>query len=104
MTTEWRDLPTMADVAAAQAAGEEIEVGHKFDDLIYWRSWGGLEWTKCWKYHSRPRKQTKTIVLRRALITQDGHYTVAAASDLDYSAFANFVMWLPGEEIVEVPV
>jgi len=26
MNNEWRDLPTMADVAATQAVGDEIEV------------------------------------------------------------------------------
>lgn len=100
MTTEWRDLPTMQDVAAAQAAGEEIQVKTGSQG---WGDWNGLFWQDCYNFRSRPRKQTKTIVLRRALITQDGYYTEVAASDLDYSASAKFVMWLPGEEIVEVP-
>ncbi len=103
--TEWRDLPTMADVAAAQAAGDEIEVGHKFDDLIYWKSWSGLEWTKCWKYRARPRKPaTKIVVLRRALLKAGEDYRATNPSALDLSTYKNFVMWLPGEEVLEVPV
>ena len=52
MTTEWRDLPTMADVAAAQTAGDEIHflgVG-----CTEWVAWDGAVWRDDWLFRARP--------------------------------------------------
>ena len=100
MTTEWRDLPTMADVAAAQAAGEEIEV---YMGIGRWDSWKGRTWDKSLGYRAHPRKQTKTIVLRRALYkNHSGHYILWCNGDWADNMSRGFIKWLPGEEIVEV--
>ncbi len=98
---EWRDLPTIQEVAAAQAAGDEI---HR-DAGTGFMGWDGTYWASNWKFRSRPRKPaTKTIVLRRALLNGNGEYTATAFSDFDWSENEYFVMWLPGEESYEVPV
>ncbi len=102
-TYEWRDLPTMQDVAAAQAAGDEIHV--KVDGPKgAWFLWDGSCWLGDQKYRARPHKPaTKTVTLRRALLVKsDGTYGTLEG-DEDFSKANNFVMWLPGEETVEVP-
>ena len=103
MTTEWRDLPTMADVAEAKK--NEWEIEHSYNG-IKWFSWQGCYWDADWKFRSRPRKQTKTIVLRRALMRSPPNDTYYATepTNYDHSLNIRFVMWLPGEEIVEVPL
>lgn len=98
---EWKDLPTMQDVAAAQAAGEEIEAYLLGQDG--WKSWKANAWDASAAYRSRPRKQTKTVVLRRALLQTGNSYYSTIPSSIDYSTGNTFVMWLSGEEIVEVP-
>ena len=52
MTTEWTDLPTLQDVAKAQADGWEIEVMTWKD----WCSWVAGSWDKNWKFRARPPK------------------------------------------------
>ncbi len=100
--TEWRDLPTLPDVAAAQAAGDEIERRSKISGR--WETWDGNAWDASAMYRARPRKPaTKTIVLRRALLKENGNYWTPSPSTEDYSQNIYFVMWLPGEEVVEVP-
>ena len=57
--SEWRELPTMADVAAAQAAGDEIE-------YLYcgrWVAWYGTTWDLYRDFRARPR-QPKTKKLK----------------------------------------
>lgn len=67
MTTEWRDLPTMADVAAAQAAGDEIQANHTDRDT-YWIEWVGVRWFAETRYRARPRqpkmKKVKSLCWR----------------------------------------
>jgi len=53
MNTEWRDLPTMADVAAAQAAGEEIETTTPVEGYP-WISWNEENWNSFHIYRARP--------------------------------------------------
>ncbi len=103
MTNEWRDLPTMQDVAAALAAGEEIQ-----DDMTgTWTGWIPTDgWGPEFNFRARPHKPaTKTIVLRRALMhdiaNASGYYETKGT--FDFSTSAAFCMWLPGEEVVEVP-
>ncbi len=57
MTTEWKDLPTLQDVAAAQAAGEEIEMKYAAD----WKRWDGFQWSKNYFYRSRPVPKTRKV-------------------------------------------
>jgi hypothetical protein len=64
-TEDWVPLLTLQDVAAAQARGDEIEVEHPREPLTIWV---GKSWSANASYRSRPRKKTKTIVLREALI------------------------------------
>lgn len=53
MTTEWTDLPTLQDVAAAQARGDEI---HCF--AAVWERWGGDWWDADAQFRSRPKQKT----------------------------------------------
>ncbi len=102
MTNEWRDLPTMQDVAAAQAAGDEITV--RSDERSTWLPWVGNCWREDLNYRARPRKPaTKTVVLRRALIVDGDGKHCPTCGEYDFSKWPNFIMWLPGEETVEVP-
>lgn len=94
---EWRELKTLQEVAEAQKNGEEIEIKGAFG----WFEWSGSCWSDECAYRSRPRKKTKTIVLREALILGPfGHYFIRWCSDCD----DGLVRWLdtPPREI-EVP-
>ncbi len=100
MTNEWRDLPTLPDVAAALTAGDEIQL--RFNGA--WVEWLGTSWRKDSLYRARPRKPaTKTIVLRRALVRNDAYdsESVLTTPD-DISTDKRFICWLPGEETYEV--
>lgn len=61
--TEWTELKTLQDVAAAQARGDEIQVY----GVATWVPFEGKQWFASSDYRSRPAKKTKTIVLREAL-------------------------------------
>lgn len=101
MTTEWKELKTLQEVAAAQAAGEEIQVNYY--DSVGWHVWDGFCWKDQWKYRSRPKPRTKKIVLREALrATENFYWTAWYSEGTDFER--GFVRWLdtPAREI-EVP-
>ena len=52
MTNEWTDLPTLQDVAKAQADGWEIECTGE----TLWIPWDGTVWRNFMKYRARPRQ------------------------------------------------
>jgi len=54
MTTEtdWKDLPTIQDVAKAQADGWEIENGIANG----WSKWREEGWSNSWSFRGRPRQ------------------------------------------------
>lgn len=60
MTTEWKDLTTLQDVAKAQADGWEIEV---FDESAgVWCQWASRAWYSNRSYRGRPKQQkTRTV-------------------------------------------
>ena len=60
MSNEWRDLPTMADVAAAQEAGDEIEYLYRGR----WVAWYGATWDLYKDFRARPRPNMKTKKVR----------------------------------------
>ncbi len=100
-TTKWIDLPTMQDVAKAQADEWVIEalIGKQ------WVPWAEvMGWYPSWNFRARPRQpEKKRIVLRRALMTNgSGDYWATDTSTIDYSKYGDFICWLPGEEVVEV--
>ena len=57
MTQEWRELKTLQDVAAAQAAGHEIIVSTAGGFC----AWDGLMWYADRLYRSRPVPKVKRI-------------------------------------------
>ena len=96
--SEWKELKTLQDVAAAQAAGEEI---YKLISLPRtYAKWNGRMWSNLEIYRSRPRKKVKQIVLREALMQVNGCYwTTWTSDDID----PTFVKWLDTpERIIEV--
>lgn len=99
MTTEWKELKTIQEVAAAQAAGEEIEI------RCYgsWGSWNGDNYYASQMYRSRPRKKVKVVVLREGLFyDQHGDWTTEWHS-CDWTELQYFVKWLDTpERTVEV--
>jgi hypothetical protein len=99
MTQEWKDLPTLQDVAAAQAAGEEIELYYKFSET--WHPWDGTIWEAQSKYRSRPVLKTRTIVLREAVCRAlQGPYWLSWFSEEPEHVF---VKWTGNERTEEVP-
>ena len=67
MTTEWTDLPTLQDVAKAQADGLEIECLPYKD--CEWGRWLGCTWEHQWKYRARPRQpKMKTVKMLAYLL------------------------------------
>jgi hypothetical protein len=96
--SEWKELKTLQEVAAAQADGEEIECDF---DGIGWRFWLGEDWKDSWRFRSRPRKKVKQVVLREALFrSSEKYWTSWVESE---KTFCNFVRWLDTpERIVEV--
>ncbi len=60
--SEWKELKTLQDLAAAQAAGEEIEVRLA---RSVWERWAGVVWNSAMNYRSRPAKpKTKKVKLQ----------------------------------------
>jgi hypothetical protein len=57
MTQEWKDLPDLQSVAAAQAAGQEIEC----ESLGSWFGWTGSSWQMNCKYRSRPAPKVRKV-------------------------------------------
>lgn len=105
MTTEWKNLTTLQEVAAAQAAGEEIEYLADAGNYKYekFRPWDGGNWLNTYEYRSRPKPRTKKVVLRKAVFKRNDSYWTGWYSDEEL--FGNgFVCWLdaPAKEI-EVP-
>ncbi len=79
-TEHWVPLLTLQDVAAAQARGDEIEVYP--ETYEEWMRWHAGSWNSESRYRSRPRKKTKTIVLREALRANgSGFYWTEWCSD-----------------------
>jgi hypothetical protein len=67
-TQEWKDLPTLQDVAAAQAAGDEIQWMGSLD--MSYETWGGAMWAKSALYRSRPVPKTRKV---KRLAYDDGY-------------------------------
>ena len=103
MTTEqeWHDMPTLQDVAGAQAGKWEIEIAAVQGG---WEPWCGDAWTEAWNFRARPRQpKTKTITLRKALMRAfDDVYVSEGSSNFDKAS--GFVCWLGEPYTVEVPV
>lgn len=100
MTTDWRELRTIQEVAAAQANDEEIEHFGAISEL--WRPWDTKIWSGNGLYRSRPRKQTKTVVLREGLMrSSSGYYTQWFEKRVEGAL--GFIQWLDTpERTVEV--
>ena len=54
MTTEWKDLTTLQEVAQAQADGWEIEICS--DDVDEWVPWIGKAWCEWKQYRGLPKQ------------------------------------------------
>lgn len=91
--SEWTKLNTMQEVAAAQARGDEI------NSLACNRGW--IEWEGTWwasdnlfRSRSRPKKKTKTVVLREALRKHNDYYwTEFCTEEFDPAFPYSFVKW-----------
>ena len=103
MTTkqEWKDLPTMQDVACAQADEWKIQFS---DGNKVWRIWDGKTWANVWNFRARPRQpKMRTITLRKALLkTTTKDYWIIEGT-CNYEAGNDFVGWIGEPYTVEVP-
>lgn len=98
---EWKELRSLQEVAAAQAAGEEIEYCQVAGS---WTPWVGSYWDCGWKFRSRPAMRTKKIVLREALFFSDTTnlpFTLWCSDEFIPKNFGHFSRWLdtPAREI-----
>lgn len=97
MTDGWRDLPTMADVAAAQAAGDEIEIGiasMKGGCLVYsYEKWRGKYWDTNCKFSARPAqpkmKKVKLLAFLGAPVLQ-----FVREDSIDLQIYAKNTRWI----------
>ena len=96
-TNEWRDLKNLQDVAAAQAAGEEIECTGE----ALWFPWDGNHWDKLMKYRARPRQpKTKKLKIYGYLDTVTGRtFTVVRGVSISGDA----VPYPKLDDEIEVP-
>jgi hypothetical protein len=64
MNEEWKDLPTLQDVAEAQAQGCDIQIY----GVVGWETWHECVWALGSKYRGRPRqpamKKVKSLCWR----------------------------------------
>lgn len=102
--TEWTELKTLQEVAAAQARGDEIEYISDAGNLKYekFKPWDGRGWYATYEFRSRPRKKTKTIVLREALFNLgNGIYKTEWTTAPREQSSVHFVHWLdtPAREV-----
>lgn len=96
MNNEWRDLPTLADVAAAQAAGDDIEV--LTDSGVVWCEWNYVEWEKKWKFRARPAQPKMKKVKLLAWLDADQLFWLRETSTSKFPAVR-----VPAEDkIIEV--
>lgn len=101
--TDWKELKTLQEVAQAQKDGLEIEC---YRDGR-WEKWVEVFWDSCWKFRARPRKKTKQVVLREALVTTSEGCCFKEEMNQerydDYKCVGFKVTWIGPESIVEVP-
>ncbi len=97
MNSEWRELKTLQEVAAAQAAGDEIRVK---EAMFGWKEWNGSKWSDVSEYRSRARPKAETVTLRKALFDDADQWGVCAYECTEEHARLrpNFVCWL-GEPV-----
>ena len=97
MNNEWRDLPSMADVAAAQAAGDEIEYKNA---MTSWNTWNEEWWNDDAKFRARPAQpKMKKVTLCKWYCTHSG------ATETRFADITMGIGWkrLPEEDkIIEV--
>lgn len=92
--SEWKVLKTLQEVAAAQAAGDEIQ-----REVDYgWERWNGAYWSSMYNLRSRP-KQNEVIQLRKGLFgSPSAGYDVRQCTEQYAEGCSNFVQWLTSTE------
>ena len=68
MTTEWKDLPTLQDVAEAQAQGWKIEFANSSSQIF--ATWSGLAWHADRQFRGRPRQPAMKKVKLEAWLSE----------------------------------
>ncbi len=94
MSREWRELKTLQEVAAAQAAGEEVQVSSEGR----WAE-AKLDMWHC-RYLYRARPKVKTVTLQKAMFDDKDQWGVCAYECTEEHARLrpNFVCWI-GEPV-----
>ena len=101
-TNEWRNLPTMADVAAAQAAGDEIQ--YRAHETYEWRSWRGEIWDKDWLFSARPAQpKMKKVKLLGWLHPSTGDTCTSLESLSKEMIDARWIRYPKLDDEIEVP-
>lgn len=87
--SEWRELKTLQEVAAAQANGDEIEVRL----AGAWVCWPRNKWRDDDEYRARPKAET--VTLRKALFSNDLGFKWSFDCNEGYAkAEESFVCWI----------
>lgn len=97
--SEWRYLPTLADVAAAQAAGDEIEVG---SDDTGWCRWNQQHWFMSNKYRARAKPKVRKIRIL-GWVGSCGE-TLTRREDLEVNPALRWIRYPKLDDEVEVPL
>lgn len=100
MTTEWTELKDPEELFRQHKSGE-YEIEYTESVACDFGPWFGRQWHKDFSYRSRPKKKTKTIVLREALMFGVDRTHWIDWREINTNHGAGFVRWLdtPAREI-----
>ena len=99
MTTEWKPLLTMQEVAEAQAQGWEIQTDAGTKTFALWI---GESWYERWQFRGRPRQPAMKKVKIHAYLV--GSYIYLVREDkVDAVSQTNWIRFPSGDLEGEVP-
>lgn len=103
MSNEWRDLPTMEDVALAKAAGDEIQVFNYRKFPTNWTLWNGKSWVSGNKYRARSKPKVRKIKIL-GWINPDNGNTFTRREDFPIENIWGWIRYPKLDDEVEVPL
>ena len=101
-TSEWRDLPTLADVAAAKEAGDEINVFSGLGFAAAWIKWNEKQWDSAGKYRARSKPKVRKIKILGWIDPAGSTFT--RCEDFPIEKIWGWVRYPKLDDEVEVPL
>jgi hypothetical protein len=99
MNEEWKDLPTLPDVGAAQLEGWEIQRLNTVNPTL-WSDWDGCAWVSHWAFRGRPRQPKMKKVTSFCYRAVNG---ALLWDNADVKNVANFLRFPAGDFEGEIP-